>query len=188
MSHAPSSKDFCLYEYVQCSRVNDIFGRRWTLRIVTVIYIAGVLGQGLCDSSLSGLYASRFISGLGIGPLSIVPPVYITEVLYPSTEILSRGLTIFQDFTKRDSRPSYNFVCILPAIGRGTRFLYQLWDHQALSRHRQAMDDTNSSSTCSCYFMDMRELFLPRVSSMARIPQQTRRGNCRFVETSTFTS
>ncbi|GAB1208135.1 hypothetical protein APSETT445_006876 [Aspergillus pseudonomiae] len=63
-----------------CSPINDRFGRRWTLRIATVIYIAGVLGQGLCGGNLSGLYASRFIAGLGIGPLSIVPPVYITEI------------------------------------------------------------------------------------------------------------
>ncbi|KAE8420099.1 hypothetical protein BDV36DRAFT_281668 [Aspergillus pseudocaelatus] len=63
-----------------CSPINDRFGRRWTLRIATVIYIAGVLGQGLCGGNISGLYASRFIAGLGIGPLSIVPPVYITEI------------------------------------------------------------------------------------------------------------
>ncbi|KAE8167669.1 hypothetical protein BDV40DRAFT_312124 [Aspergillus tamarii] len=63
-----------------CSPINDRFGRRWTLRIATVIYIAGVLGQGLSGGNLSGLYASRFIAGLGIGPLSIVPPVYITEI------------------------------------------------------------------------------------------------------------
>ncbi|OOO08332.1 General substrate transporter [Aspergillus oryzae] len=67
-----------------CSPINDRFGRRWTLRIATVIYIAGVLGQGLCGGNLSGLYASRFIAGLGIGPLSIVPPVYITE--YPGVD------------------------------------------------------------------------------------------------------
>ena len=68
--------------FIQCPPVNDRLGRRWTLRIATVIYIAGILGQGLCNGNLSGLYASRFISGLGIGPLSIVPPINIAEVLF----------------------------------------------------------------------------------------------------------
>lgn len=45
-----------------------------------MVYIAGILGQGLCAGSLSGLYASRFISGIGIGVTTVVPPMYISEV------------------------------------------------------------------------------------------------------------
>ncbi|PYI31684.1 hypothetical protein BP00DRAFT_446297 [Aspergillus indologenus CBS 114.80] len=65
-----------------------VFGCLWvitTLKQSTVdssdlYYVTGILGQGLCHGSLSGLWASRFIAGLGVGPLSIVPPVYITEI------------------------------------------------------------------------------------------------------------
>ncbi|KAL4963424.1 MFS transporter/fungal specific transcription factor domain-containing protein [Aspergillus stella-maris] len=60
--------------------INDRVGRRWTLRIGTVVYIAGILGQGLCGGSLGGLYASRIVSGMGIGVTTIVPPVYISEI------------------------------------------------------------------------------------------------------------
>lgn len=60
--------------------LNDRLGRCWSLRLGTLIYIAGVLGQGLCDGDLGGLYASRFISGMGIGVATIVPPVYISEI------------------------------------------------------------------------------------------------------------
>lgn len=68
---------------VQCPRINDRLGRRWTFRLSTLIYIAGILGQGLCNGNLSGLYASRFIAGLGLGVLTIVPPIYISEVYTP---------------------------------------------------------------------------------------------------------
>lgn len=44
--------------------------------------MAGILGQGLCNGNLSGLYASRVIAGMGIGVTTIVPPVYIAEVCY----------------------------------------------------------------------------------------------------------
>ncbi|KAL4908665.1 hypothetical protein BDW74DRAFT_188571 [Aspergillus multicolor] len=60
--------------------INDRVGRRWTLRLGTLVYIAGVLGQGLCNGSLGGLYASRIVSGMGIGVTTIVPPVFISEI------------------------------------------------------------------------------------------------------------
>ncbi|KAL4812525.1 hypothetical protein BDW67DRAFT_193607 [Aspergillus spinulosporus] len=60
--------------------INDQVGRRWTLRLGTLVYIAGVLGQGLSGGSLAGLYASRDISGMGIGVTTIVPPVFISEI------------------------------------------------------------------------------------------------------------
>ncbi|KAL3480935.1 hypothetical protein BJX99DRAFT_272610 [Aspergillus californicus] len=60
--------------------ISDRVGRRWTLRMGTLVYIAGVLGQGLCNGSLGGLYAARIVSGMGIGVTTIVPPVYISEI------------------------------------------------------------------------------------------------------------
>lgn len=46
----------------------------------TVIYMAGILGQGLNGGNLSAMYASRFIAGIGIGVTTVIPPMYITEV------------------------------------------------------------------------------------------------------------
>ncbi|KAK9855054.1 hypothetical protein MYU51_003445 [Penicillium brevicompactum] len=63
-----------------CLPLNDRFGRRFTLRVATLVYIAGVLGQGLCGGNMSGLYASRFIAGIGIGATTVVPSVYISEI------------------------------------------------------------------------------------------------------------
>lgn len=50
------------------------------MRLSTLVYISGVLGQGLCNGNLSGLYASRLIAGLGVGGLTVTPPMYISEV------------------------------------------------------------------------------------------------------------
>ncbi|KAJ5812476.1 hypothetical protein N7474_008777 [Penicillium riverlandense] len=63
-----------------CLPITDRFGRRWALLIATVIYIAGILGQGLNGGNLSGMYASRFIAGIGIGATTVIPPIYIAEI------------------------------------------------------------------------------------------------------------
>ncbi|KAH8645927.1 MFS quinate transporter [Tricladium varicosporioides] len=75
-----------------CTYFNDRLGRRWALRGATAIYIAGILGQGLCNGNLSGLYASRFVAGIGIGVTTIVPPTYISEIAPKSI----RGLLTLQ--------------------------------------------------------------------------------------------
>lgn len=67
----------------QCLPLNDRFGRKCALALATLVYIAGVLGQGLNGGSLSGMYASRFITGIGIGGTTVVPPIYISEVRIP---------------------------------------------------------------------------------------------------------
>ncbi|RAK80805.1 putative transporter [Aspergillus fijiensis CBS 313.89] len=110
-----------------CSPVNDQLGRRWTLRIFTLVYLAGILGQGLCHGNLSGLYASRFIAGLGIGPLSIVPPVYITEIspkvirglltiLFASCQQLGVVLGFFINYGVTKQYPGVDIQWMLPTL------------------------------------------------------------------------
>ncbi|KAE8381742.1 hypothetical protein BDV26DRAFT_301015 [Aspergillus bertholletiae] len=110
-----------------CSPINDRFGRRWTLRIATMIYIAGVLGQGFFNGNLPGLYVSRFIAGLGIGPLSIVPPVYITEispkairglltVLFAACQQLGVVLGFFVNYGATKRYPGVDKQWMLPTL------------------------------------------------------------------------
>ncbi|PWY67156.1 general substrate transporter [Aspergillus heteromorphus CBS 117.55] len=75
-----------------CLPFNDRLGRRWTLRLSTLVYAAGILGQGLCNGSLPGLYASRIVAGLGAGGTTVIPSMYISEVA-PKT---IRGLLTIQ--------------------------------------------------------------------------------------------
>ncbi|RDW61110.1 uncharacterized protein DSM5745_10608 [Aspergillus mulundensis] len=59
--------------------LNDILGRRWSYRLYAALWI---LGQFVATASptLAGLYASRIISGLGMGALTVIGPMSIVEI------------------------------------------------------------------------------------------------------------
>ncbi|KAH8649985.1 putative sugar transporter [Xylariales sp. PMI_506] len=67
--------------------INDRIGRLWSLRLYMSIWIIGQLVATFAPN-LHGLYASRIIAGLGIGPLTVLGPMSIVEIA--PTEI--RGL------------------------------------------------------------------------------------------------
>lgn len=64
-----------------CSWLTQRLGRKWTMQIFTVIYIAGILGQTFSGGHLTGLYVSRLVSGFGIGGTTVLPSIYISEVI-----------------------------------------------------------------------------------------------------------
>jgi sugar porter (SP) family MFS transporter len=65
---------------LSCSWLNSRLGRKKTLLLYTVIYIAGVLGQTFSNGSLTALYITRIISGFGIGGTTVVPSIYLSEI------------------------------------------------------------------------------------------------------------
>ena len=67
--------------------INDRIGRLWSFRLYSIIYIVGQL-VATFSPNLAGLYASRIISGWGIGSLTVSGPMSIVEIA--PTEI--RGL------------------------------------------------------------------------------------------------
>ncbi|KAJ9474859.1 MFS domain-containing protein [Pseudozyma hubeiensis] len=73
-------------------KVNQIYGRLWSLRAFTVIYMAGVIGQTFSNGNLGALYASRFIAGIGIGACTVMPPMYAAEI----APACIRGLAVLQ--------------------------------------------------------------------------------------------
>ncbi|KAF2008401.1 general substrate transporter [Aaosphaeria arxii CBS 175.79] len=75
-----------------CIKLGQWLGRKRTMLIFTIVYIAGVFGQTFCGGSLGGMYASRFITGIGIGTTTVIPSVYITEIAPRSI----RGLLTLQ--------------------------------------------------------------------------------------------
>ncbi|GAA5899583.1 hypothetical protein JCM6882_001156 [Rhodosporidiobolus microsporus] len=58
----------------------DRLGRLNALRVATLFYAAGIIGQALSNGNLSALYASRFIGGMGIGGTTVISPMYLAEV------------------------------------------------------------------------------------------------------------
>ena len=59
--------------------LNDILGRRWSFRLYTMIWIIGQM-VATASPTLAGLYASRIISGLGMGALTVIGPMSIVEI------------------------------------------------------------------------------------------------------------
>ncbi|MBR5660783.1 MAG: MFS transporter [Bacteroidales bacterium] len=59
--------------------LSDFLGRKKTMLIAAVFFTVSAIGCCLC-AGFKDLVAYRFIGGLGIGIISIVSPVYISEV------------------------------------------------------------------------------------------------------------
>ncbi|GAA5868646.1 hypothetical protein JCM3774_003611 [Rhodotorula dairenensis] len=68
----------------------DRIGRLNALRVASMFYLAGIIGQACSGGNLSGLYASRFIGGFGIGGTTVVSPMYLAEIAPQSV----RGMLI----------------------------------------------------------------------------------------------
>ncbi|OBT94109.1 hypothetical protein VE01_06981 [Pseudogymnoascus verrucosus] len=59
--------------------INDRIGRLWSYRLYIVIWTIGQL-VACFSPGLSGLHASRIISGMGIGALTVIGPMAIVEI------------------------------------------------------------------------------------------------------------
>src|SRR5882762_4072492 len=59
--------------------IADIYGRRPTMLLNAVLFLASAVGTGLAGSA--GVFiASRLVGGLAIGAASVLAPMYISEV------------------------------------------------------------------------------------------------------------
>lgn len=77
-----------------CVNLVQMWGRKNTMLVFTIIYIAGIFGQTFANGSLSAMYASRFIAGIGIGTTTVIPSIYITEVCWQASVIYCKTLTL----------------------------------------------------------------------------------------------
>ena len=71
----------------------DALGRKWSLFIGSTIFSAGALLQALTND-LPVLYVGRVVSGVGVGIMSMVVPLYITETA--PTETRGQMTTSYQ--------------------------------------------------------------------------------------------
>lgn len=60
--------------------INDRLGRIWSLRLYQALYIVGSLISCFAYGHVGVLYVGRIIAGLGIGALSVVGPMTISEI------------------------------------------------------------------------------------------------------------
>ncbi|KAI5461691.1 general substrate transporter [Mariannaea sp. PMI_226] len=59
--------------------INDRIGRLWSYRLYILVWIVGQITAALAPS-LKGLYASRIVSGMGLGSLSVIGPMTLVEI------------------------------------------------------------------------------------------------------------
>lgn len=68
---------------VLCAGVlSDGIGRKWSMLISAILFTASAMGCAIC-STFDQLVLYRIIGGMGIGIVSIVSPLYISEISYP---------------------------------------------------------------------------------------------------------
>ncbi|RMJ27438.1 Sugar and other transporter [Aspergillus sp. HF37] len=76
--------------------VNDRLGRRYSLMIFDVVFLVGAALQTGAHHDIALIYAGRVIAGLGVGGMSSITPVFVSENCPPKTRGRVAGL--FQEF------------------------------------------------------------------------------------------
>lgn len=71
----------------------DRIGRRWTTQLGGLVFVVGAAFQ-TASNGIALLYAGRFVAGVGIGIMSTVVPLYISETA--ASEIRGRLVAIYQ--------------------------------------------------------------------------------------------
>ncbi|KAJ3078641.1 hypothetical protein HK102_004347 [Quaeritorhiza haematococci] len=83
----------CVLGAIIVSMMADGLGRKWSILIGGFMFAAGGLVQTLANA-IAALYGGRVISGIGIGILSMVVPLYISETA--PTEVRGRMIAVQQ--------------------------------------------------------------------------------------------
>jgi MFS family permease len=65
------------------SKPSELKGRKWALLANNIFFIVGAVLA--CIGDIYSLFIGRFISGLGVGVSSVVPPVLLSEIASAST-------------------------------------------------------------------------------------------------------
>lgn len=86
----------CFFGSIFAAILNDRIGRRYTLMLFCTIFLVGAAIQVGAHHAIGMIYGGRVIAGLGIGGLSSVTPVFVSENAPPATRGRIAGL--FQEF------------------------------------------------------------------------------------------
>ncbi|QLL33146.1 hypothetical protein HG536_0E00560 [Torulaspora globosa] len=70
----------CAIGGIVLSKMGDVYGRRIGLVAVTIIYVVGILIQICSFNKWYQYFIGRIISGLGVGGISVLSPMLISEV------------------------------------------------------------------------------------------------------------
>ncbi|KAL4922876.1 general substrate transporter [Aspergillus aurantiobrunneus] len=86
----------CFFGAIAASFVNDRYGRRNSLLVLSIIFMIGAAVQTGGKGTISYMYGGRVIAGFGIGGMSAITPVYVSENCPP--DVRGRIAGLFQEF------------------------------------------------------------------------------------------
>lgn len=84
----------CLFGALLATFIADALGRKWSIMTAAFIFTVGGIFQ-IIGLDLGMLYAGRVISGLGVGALSMLVPIYVAEISHQSQRGRLGGLWMF---------------------------------------------------------------------------------------------
>src|SRR2546423_3370597 len=86
----------CFFGAIAASFLNERFGRRYSLMLFCSIFLVGAAVQTGAHHSIGQIYAGRVVAGLGIGGMSSITPVFVSENCPP--KVRGRIAGLFQEF------------------------------------------------------------------------------------------
>lgn len=86
----------CFFGSIFAAFLNDRIGRRYALMIFCMVFLVGAAIQVGAHHEIGVVYGGRVVAGLGIGGMSSITPVFVSENCPPQTRGRVAGL--FQEF------------------------------------------------------------------------------------------
>jgi sugar porter (SP) family MFS transporter len=86
----------CFFGSIFAAYINDRLGRRYSLMIFCMVFLVGAAIQVGAHHEIGMIYGGRVIAGLGIGGMSSITPVFVSENCPPA--IRGRVAGLFQEF------------------------------------------------------------------------------------------
>lgn len=86
----------CFFGSIIAAYLNDRIGRRYSLMIFSLVFLIGASIQVGAHHAIGMIYGGRVVAGLGIGGMSAITPVFVSENCPP--EIRGRVAGLFQEF------------------------------------------------------------------------------------------
>lgn len=86
----------CFFGAIFAAFLNDRLGRRVSLMIFSLTFLVGAAMQVGAHHEIGLIYAGRVVAGLGIGGMSSITPVFVSENCPP--EVRGRIAGMFQEF------------------------------------------------------------------------------------------
>jgi len=86
----------CFFGAIAASFLNERFGRRYSLMFFAAIFLVGAAVQTGAHHAIGTIYGGRVIAGLGIGGMSAITPVFVSE--NAPAKVRGKITGLFQEF------------------------------------------------------------------------------------------